>query len=803
MIVMDPDIRYCLFLGTYRPVESGVTKMLGSIQSYGVRVVSLKVSCIEKESVNSLISENLCIPPSLCQSLSTTVHSKTGGFILFAANFFQSLYEEGMIRFNLNAGNWEYNVNDIKQRKLPADVVQHLSERMARLPKNIQSLLKTAACLGFEFDANLLQKATKVSMLELVPYAIESGFLQEIPSSNKLVWAHDQIHLAAYELIPLNKRPSSHLLIATRIYMNTSSDEILFRVIFDVVNNMHVGLHLITSQAQRNDVARLNRIAGMKALVSSSFDTAAEYYMVSVGLLAGDCWTSNYESTLALHQEASDALFVAGDFEHLKNVIDEQLTHANCFDDKLQAYYCLVRFLYTTSNSNQAMEKTRFILGELGVTFPEATPDLIYRELLSTKALLANTSQQDFLKALRLTDKRMLWTMRFMHKFMKYLFSVNTSLLPLVACRMIRMSSENGCSCDSAMGFVAYGWAALNILQDIEEAYKWAKLCLLLPEILSSPALLPKLTCYFHSFTSFFKEPIQASCDALRKTHQELLMVGDVQEAFIASFNHCRQMLFVGIDLAAVDKRCTSTTLEMTKHTHVHQCLYNLSHHLVVLKLIGNHSTKNPFEAFKGVSNEEIRDEDDLLKHAVSTGEFGVVQVIRFNRLFLAYWFKRYKEAAEMAALYKPRTRMPLIDIYHAFYEGLTAFHFARQLSEDDPEKWFRLGEKSLACFKTWVMHSTWNWENKYLLLEAECHFSKGQLDKAKKKYYLAIKSARQHRFVHEEGLANELFSVFHTSSGNTDKENYHILQAQFCYERWGAFAIVERLVKTIVARKK
>ena len=198
MIVMDADIRYCLFLGTYRPVESSVTKMLDSIQSHGVRVVSLKVSCIEKESVNSLISENLCIPPSLCQSLSTTVHSKTGGFVLFAANFFKSLHEEGMIRFNLNARNWEYNINDIKQRKLPADVVQHLSERMKRLPKKIQSLLKTAACLGFEFDANLLQMAIKVPITDLIVCAIGSGFLQEVPSSNKLVWAHDQIHLAAY-----------------------------------------------------------------------------------------------------------------------------------------------------------------------------------------------------------------------------------------------------------------------------------------------------------------------------------------------------------------------------------------------------------------------------------------------------------------------------------------------------------------------------------------------------------------------------------------------------------------------------
>lgn len=200
-LVMDPDIRYCLFLGSYRnnadADELGVAKTLDSIQRAGVRLSSLKLSSIEKESVNSLISEILCIPPFLSQPLSTVVCNKTGGLILFAVDFLKSLHEEGMIRFNLTSQKWQYNVNDIRQRKVPTDVVQHLSERIMRLPINIQSLLKIAACLGFEFDAELLGMAIKGNM-ELLPYAIDSGFLQEIPSCYAhptIAWAHDQIHL--------------------------------------------------------------------------------------------------------------------------------------------------------------------------------------------------------------------------------------------------------------------------------------------------------------------------------------------------------------------------------------------------------------------------------------------------------------------------------------------------------------------------------------------------------------------------------------------------------------------------------
>ena len=152
-----------------------------------------------------------------------------------------------------------------------------------------------------------------------------------------------------------------------------------------------------------------------------------------------------------------------------------------------------------------------------------------------------------------------------------------------------------------------------------------------------------------------------------------------------------------------------------------------------------------------------------------------------------------YEEAAD----YVGQNRSPQASLRHTchtFYEGLTAFHFARHSADDEPNKWFQMGEKASSSFKTWATHSTWNWENKLLLLEAEWHFSKREMEKAEEKYNLAIESARRHRFVHEQGLANELFSAFHISNGNIGKAKSHIAEARACYEKWGASALVELL---------
>lgn len=373
-------------------------------------------------------------------------------------------------------------------------------------------------------------------------------------------------YLAAYELIPLNKRQSSHLLIGSRIYINTSSEERLQKVIFDIVNNMNQGLELITSQEQRNEVSQLNLTAGRKAMASSSFSSAAEYFMIGVNLLANDCWECNYRPSMILHQAASEALFVAADFDVMKKIIDEQLCHANCLEDKLPAYYSLLRLLHASSNVKEAVKKSLSILGELGETFTspsEVTPELVYEEIVSTQAQINHLTMEDILTAPRLADERRIWTFRFMNCLLTYLYHTRPVAMPLVACRVVTLSSLHGYCPDSAMGFASYSFAIQNVLHDIDLAYRWAKISLCFPGMFNAQAMAPKLICYFHIFTSFWKEPLQATCDALRKSQQDLLMLGDVDVATHAMFGYCRQSLFSGKELGELNKECVSVTTKM------------------------------------------------------------------------------------------------------------------------------------------------------------------------------------------------------------------------------------------------
>ena len=188
--------------------------------------------------------------------------------------------------------------------------------------------------------------------------------------------------------------------------------------------------------------------------------------------------------------------------------------------------------------------------------------------------------------------------------------------------------------------------------------------------------------------------------------------------------------------------------------------------------------------------DEHIYSEDELLEFCLKKEKLGVVHGINLNRLFLAYSFKQYDEAASMAKLYNSRKMMRFLDVYAVLFEGLTALQLARR-DDDSKHKWIEIVEQAIESFKTWENHSKWNFENKLLLLQAELHDVREQFDEAEEKYKASISSAQKHRFVHEEGIALNLFGEFYKKLGMEKDAKIQLVAARHCYEQWGATALV------------
>jgi predicted ATPase len=120
---------------------------------------------------------------------------------------------------------------------------------------------------------------------------------------------HDRIQQAAYSLIPDEDKKTTHLKIGQLLLQKTPESAIEDNI-FDIVNQLNIGVELITNSAEKEQLAALNLIAGRKAKAATAYEAAVRYLSVGLGLLTASSWQSNYDITLNLHVEAVEAEYI-------------------------------------------------------------------------------------------------------------------------------------------------------------------------------------------------------------------------------------------------------------------------------------------------------------------------------------------------------------------------------------------------------------------------------------------------------------------------------------------------------------
>ena len=97
---------------------------------------------------------------------------------------------------------------------------------------------------------------------------------------------------------------------------------------------------------------------------------------------------------------------------------------------------------------------------------------------------------------------------------------------------------------------------------------------------------------------------------------------------------------------------------------------------------------------------------------------------------------------------------------------------------------------------KKWARHAPMNYLHKYYLVEAERDRVCGRGEKAGDLYDQAIALAKEHEYLNEEAMANELAARFYLSKGKDKIARSYMQEAHYGYRIWGAAAKVKHLEK-------
>jgi len=800
---LDSHQRCISFVVTYRSNEKDKNQSLvdciESIErSNATQVTRMQLGGMDIEGTNAMIADALKLPIRLTRPLSVAVHQKTLGNPLFVKVFLTMLFEEHAISYSFKKKRWLWDMNIIHQRSMDRELAAILSEKLLSMSREVQETLTFVACFGMRIRKDVLSMASYDSeeasrILSCLKIAVKESILDE--DDEYFSFPHDLIQQAAYERVHEKELRSYHFSIGLQILkkaIHTTRAEPLSLVAFIALEQIIMAKDMTVPDPKvRMSLALLFLRAGKHSIQVAAFPSALSYFERGLSFLGEDGWELNHELSLRLHESMCHACYLNALPDRVPAYTDMVISHADDFMDQVKCHHITMQTLASTGNFQKAFDKFFEVMKQLGEELsPNVDPSIIFPAMYATKNDLSKYSTKDLMNIPKMTDKRKQWAMTFMDSIIPCVFVISPLFLPTIANRMMSLSIRCGLTKESSFGLYAYCYCLGCMLQDIDEGYHWIKVTRLMLERFNATELCPKLKLVQYSFLIYMKEPLQSVTNVLFHCREDIMMVGDVEYAILSAHFHCQFAVLTGASLSNAEKECDSLSMEMFRLKQTQSILENASIHHMVLQLIG--SDKDPF-AIPGIT---YKDEDEVLDHLESSGNVVFANSIYIHRVVTACFFRRYEYAADMIEKYHSEVgkgSLVLSAVMYAFFEGLVAFRMARSRPNDE-QKWLVKGESAIQRYETWTTHSEWNFENKFLLLEAESLFSQCNYDSAEKKYIASIESARRHKFIHEQGLALDLLASLYKLRGDSDKETECLEGAYGCYETWGAHGLLSHI---------
>ncbi|NEP58335.1 MAG: AAA family ATPase [Symploca sp. SIO2G7] len=825
LLMSDTSLRYLLLLGAYRDNEvfpaHPLMLTLAEICTTSARVNQITLAPLEQPSLNRLIADTLSCPAELAIPLTELVLSKTKGNPFFATQFLKSLHQDGLISFEFSGGYWQCDIAKVRMLAVSDDVVEFMASQLQKLPINTKNVLKLAACIGNQFDLATLAIIQEKSQAETATdlwKALQEGVIIPITEGYKFFqdelgisrekelttdkeqltvpykFLHDRVQQAAYFLIPESQKQSTHLKIGRLLLSNISKEEQKEKI-FDIVNQLNIGVELIKHQTERDELASLNLIAGRKAKASTAYAAAKRYLAVGLELLARSSWLEQYNLTLALHEEASEAAYLCGDFIAMEQWADIVLEQALTLLDKVKIYEVKIQACIAQSEQRRAVNTALVVLKMFGVEFPDVPRQLdIQRALEETSSNLVGKQIEDLSDLPTMQEPEKLAAMRILSNIVSASYKTAPELFLLIVLKQVNLSIKYGNAPLSAYAYSVYGLVLCGVVFDIESGYKFGELALSILEQFNANELKAKTFFVSELSIRHWKEHLNKTLNLLREGYQSGLENGDLEFAAYCACFSCQHCYFIGKELTelALEMETYGIAIEQMGQGQAAAFYYHQIFQQLVLNLSG--SNEYPTRLIGTAYNE-----DKLLSLHLEVNDRNAINYVFLSKLILCYLFGDFPQAMENAKRTEEYldgvTGMIAVPLFH-FYDSLARLAMYSDIEQSEQRSIFDRVGANQEKMKTWAHYAPINHQHKFELVEAERYRVQGSYIEAMEYYERAIAGAKENEYINEEALAHELAAKFYLCWGKQTIAQTYLTNAYYAYARWGAKAKIEDLEK-------
>ncbi len=812
------DTEYLFLIGAYRNNEvnpaHSLMLTLNEIHRNQATISTITLTPLQQDDLNHLVTDTLNCNISFTHPLTELIYQKTNGNPFFSTQFMRSLYEDELIKFVFKANHWECNITKVKALALTDDVVEFMALQLQKLPGSTQEVLKLAACIGNQFDLTTLSIVHEKSQVETASdlwKALQEGLILPItevykfyqgerndqlsPEFEQLAkyrFLHDRVQQAAYTLIPDNQKQQTHLKIG-KLLLNEISTLEHEEKLFDIVGQLNIGSDLITESTEREKLAKLNLKAGYKAKISTAYMAATEYCQAGMKLLNPDSWNTQYNLTLEIYELAAEVAYQGGNFqetEHLATIVLQEtkniLEQIKIYEVKIQA--CIVQ-----NQPLEAVKTALIVLSQLGIKFSNnpSQPRILFN-LIKTKIALSGKTIVSLGDLPKMSNLEKQASTRILSKVFSATYISKPDILPLLVFNNINLLLKYGNDKMSPFAYSWYGLILCGVVLDIQTGYDFGELALKLLSEFDVKESEARIKFIVYAFIKHWKVHVRDTLNPLQETYLCGLNTGDTEYAAWAIYVYLVHAFLSGIELKELVKQFNLYSMSISGFKQDTALNYINIVYQANLNLLDKteHSS-----LLKG----EVFDEEKMLPLMIDTNDNTGLCAFYISKLILTYLFEDYERAIQYIELSKKYLDGGLalhFTQYYWWYASLTllaTYKDAKPQIKKDIIKQVNFNQKKIA---KWAHHASMNFSHKFYLVEAEKYRIFHKITDAIECYDRAIYLAKENKYVNEEALANELAAKFYIEWGKEKIAQTYLIEAYYCYTRWGAKAKIEELEK-------
>lgn len=802
LIMADTKTHSLFLIGAYRDNEvdshHSLTITLENLISQGTTINHINLYPWQIPQIVDLIADTLQSDERAVRDLAILVFHKTEGNPFFINQFITTLYQENLLSFDLISRKWHWNVAEIEAVGITDNVVELMTEKLQKLPKATQQVLRLAACVGNQFDLTTLaiidEKSNTETFAELLP-AIQEGLIlanshlqttEDNSVNGELVilhyqFLHDRVQQAAYQSIAERDKKATHLKIGKLLLSNIPPEE-RSEKIFDLVDHLNFGRKLIGKKSEKFELAKLNLEAGKKAKNATAYAAAREYLKVGMEVV-GDIWKEGYELAFELSKERAEAEYLSGNFEDAKAIIYQALSKANSVYEQVELYTILILQHCTVGEYQEAVKAGRNAVSLLGVDLPKDDfQTAIDLEFAQVKQNLENREIASLIDAKEMEDPAQRVLLNLLATMLAPLHFYDFNLFNFIIVKILNLSLKYGNAAESPFSYSTYGVMIASMLGDYQSCYQFGLLSLKLSDRLNNLQQKCKNSFLFVECINHWVKHLKEGQRIANEGHQAGLESGElIFAAYLLESKLCHSFyLGKNLEQLFIESKSYFKFARKIKNLYAADLIYSIQINIKLLLEDDPHL----FLDYEEVS------ERDFLERCYAHQSFTAIGFCHLIKSQILYLSGDYNEALRHNLEVK-KFMANLFTNYavsqYNFSNSLILLALYPEVSEEVQKEYWQQLVENQKQMKIWADNCPENFLNIYLLVDAEMARIAGKYLEAIDLYDRAIRSAQENEFIPNQALANELAAKFWLSQGKEKYAKVHMTEAYANYQLWGA----------------